>query len=621
MSKGSKLLGKTVWRSFVIAISFGFSGPTHAKGAPYLTLNGPDSITNECHNTLVDPGVRISDAPVSIAVGVAHSLALKADGSVVAWGLSNFGQTNVPTDLGPAVAIAANSSFSLALKADGSVVAWGDGSYGQTNIPPAATHDVVAIAAGGFHALALRTDGSIVGWGDDATGEIDIPPGATNIIAIAAGGQHSLALSRNGSVISWGSDLYGQNEVPPSVTNIVAISDSGIHCLALRADGSVVTWGYDDQFHLLRVPARATNVVAVVAKDSFSAAVRIDGSVIVWGVDPKGDVTVIPASTTNVVEIAAGGELHNDFCLVRRADGSVVGWGENLWGEITPPTDLTNLDLPYAVTGDLNSNAVGTYTVTYTATNILGEVGMVSRIVVVIDTTPPELMCPMNIVVGLTETDGTTVTFDPQSTDLCSGPVAAICSPSSGSKFAVGTNIVVCTTTDDSGNSDQCTFTVTVLGLHSVKTNILAEMVGAAASQHFPVLDKAIKKLDKSMAADWWSDEIHLNSKLGGRVFTAESETVRLLRALKRQRNSQLSAAQLQDWIDRLVQVDRLLAELEIQTAENAGASPKQLAVALESLARGDSACSNDRSTLGILHYQQAWIKAKRLGRSSGTKQ
>ena len=584
-----------------------------ATSAPRLALIGPDTISSECHTTLVDPGVRISDAPVSIAAGVAHSLALKADGSVVAWGSNNFGQTNVPASLGPAIAIAANSSFSLSLKADGSVVAWGDGSYGQTNIPPAATHDVVAIAAGGFHALALRTEGSVVGWGDDATGEIDIPPGATNIIAIAAGGQHSLALSRNGSVISWGSDLYGQNEVPPSVTNIVAISDSGIHCLALRADGSVVTWGYDDQFHLLRVPARATNVVAVVAKDSFSAAVRTDGSVIVWGVDPKGDVTVIPASATNVVEIAAGGELHNDFCLVRRADGSVVGWGENLWGEITPPTDLTNLDLPYAVTGDLNSNAGGTYTVTYTATNILGEVGMVSRIVVVIDTTPPELICPTNIVVGLTETDGATVTFNPQGTDLCSGPTAVICSPSSGSKFAVGTNIVVCTATDDSGNSDQCTFTVTVLGLHSVKTNILGEMVATAASQHIPLLDKAIKNLAKSMTADWWSDGLNLNSKFGGRVFTAESETVRLLRALQRQRNSELSAAQLQGWIDRLVDVDRLLTELEIQTAENAGASPKQLAGALESLAKGDRACGNDRSPLGILHYEQAWAKATRL--------
>jgi alpha-tubulin suppressor-like RCC1 family protein len=64
---------------------------------------------------------------VAVAGGLVHSLALKGDGTVVAWGcsLGNVGQCTVPSDLSNGVAIAAGRLHSLALKGDGTVVAWG----------------------------------------------------------------------------------------------------------------------------------------------------------------------------------------------------------------------------------------------------------------------------------------------------------------------------------------------------------------------------------------------------------------------------------------------------------------------------------------------------------------
>jgi len=62
---------------------------------------------------------------VKIAGGGAHSLALKSDGTVVAWGNNSRGQTNVPAGLTGVVSIAAVLYHSLALKSDGTVVAWG----------------------------------------------------------------------------------------------------------------------------------------------------------------------------------------------------------------------------------------------------------------------------------------------------------------------------------------------------------------------------------------------------------------------------------------------------------------------------------------------------------------
>ena len=61
-------------------------------------------------------------------------------------------------------AIAAGFYHSLALKKDGSVIAWGCGpndfvtytDFGQCTIPAAAASGVTAIAAGYYHSLALK---------------------------------------------------------------------------------------------------------------------------------------------------------------------------------------------------------------------------------------------------------------------------------------------------------------------------------------------------------------------------------------------------------------------------------------------------------------------------------
>jgi len=164
---------------------------------------------------------------VAIAAGITYSLALRADGTVIGWGYNYDGEaTGVPNGtpgavsiggqpLTNVVAIAPGQMHSLALKADGTVVGWGFNFYGQTTIPAGLTN-VVAIAAGYNHSLALKADGTVVGWGYNVDGEATgVPNGApgvvsigghplTNVVSLAAGASHSLALKADGTVVGWG---------------------------------------------------------------------------------------------------------------------------------------------------------------------------------------------------------------------------------------------------------------------------------------------------------------------------------------------------------------------------------------------------------------------------------
>ena len=107
------------------------------------------------------------------------------------------GQANPPFGLSNVIGLAAGIYHSLAVRRDGSVVAWGDDSAGQCDVP-AGLSNVVAVAGGDAHSLALRSDGSLVAWGSDANGQCSFPTwlGDTegDVVAIGAGAYHSLAL-------------------------------------------------------------------------------------------------------------------------------------------------------------------------------------------------------------------------------------------------------------------------------------------------------------------------------------------------------------------------------------------------------------------------------------------
>jgi hypothetical protein len=110
--------------------------------------------------------------------------------------------------------------------------------------------------------------------------------------------------------------------------------------------------------------------------------------------------------------------------------------------------------------------AKGDNNVTLTVTDNDGATDSCSATITVVDQTPPSLTCPANLVTNLPSgVRNAVVNFNtPVAGDNCETP-PVVCTPASGSTFALGTNPVVCVATDNSDNTGSCTFHVILQSL------------------------------------------------------------------------------------------------------------------------------------------------------------
>lgn len=275
-----------------------------------------------------------------ISAGNEYSLALKSDGTVVAWGV-NWGNTcDIPKEIqGHVIGISAGSFHCLALRDNSTVAAWGWNYNGRCNVP-VGLNRVMDISAGNNHSLALRADGYIVAWGANINGQCDIPHEIQgHVVSVSAGDSYSLALMDDGTALGWGNNSYNRFTIPANIQgHIIEIKAGLTHSLLLLEDGKIIAIGYNfnwknDYAGQCDVPSNVDQVIALGAGDGISFVLKDDGTVVAWG-----NITsaLIPEGLQgHAVAIAAG--YHH--CLALKDDGTVFGWPANY-----APTNVLNLN-------------------------------------------------------------------------------------------------------------------------------------------------------------------------------------------------------------------------------------------------------------------------------------
>ncbi|MDH5718124.1 MAG: DUF4215 domain-containing protein, partial [Spirochaetia bacterium] len=293
---------------------------------------------------------------IQITPGMNHTVAIKADGTLWAWGNNDYGQLgdgtkserSVPIQIGYGnnwSKISAGFYHSLAIKTDGTLWAWGknfsgrlgDGTttdrYAPVQIGSATNWNY--ISAGGFHSMALNSNGEIYAWGYNAYGQLGngsvsnllIPTkiGTAAWVDISCGENFSTGIQSDGTLWAWGRNNYGQlgdnstvnvTTGPAKIgtlTTWIKVSAGAFHVIALQSSGGNTTlwsWGNNEYGQL------GQNI----AIDAGSACASGNNCIL----SPAQESTL----SNNWQNIDAGG-FHN---MATQSDGTLWVWGFNGWG-------------------------------------------------------------------------------------------------------------------------------------------------------------------------------------------------------------------------------------------------------------------------------------------------
>jgi alpha-tubulin suppressor-like RCC1 family protein len=214
---------------------------------------------------------------LKVECGGQHTLAIKTDGSLWAWGNNSQGQLGDGTFIDKLVptlidntriytSISCGVSHSAAIDSDNRLFIWGSNGYSQLGTGSTVDSNVPVnigtfskVSCGFFHTIALApVGGEIYGWGrnhkkqvaNSSNDTITVPTliGAGTYTSVFAGKDNTFAVDAGGSTIGWGNNENHQlgfttDIVVSSPTTLLKGQTSGIN-VAMIIDGSEEAPGF-----------------------------------------------------------------------------------------------------------------------------------------------------------------------------------------------------------------------------------------------------------------------------------------------------------------------------------------------------------------------------------------
>ena len=285
---------------------------------------------------------------VSISAGYQHNIALRKDGTVWAWGRNGGGQlgnSNTNNQLLPVqvkggasgseyltdvVQVTAGNWHSMALKANGTVYAWGWGQYGQLgNGYTTNSYDTDYYSGEKIYSAPVQV---LNGAQTSETGYLKEVVQIDTMGGTGRDGKNrfgtSLAVTESKEVYGWGNSLYGALGVNSSIVSTPVRVATGISTAVQVAGGSKS--GSDD-YH-----------VNSIGNTGYTYILKEDGTVSSLGYNVKGELgNGAKASTTAVQKVSnlteimqVAGSKNGNFGAAVKEDGTVWTWGANTNGQL-----------------------------------------------------------------------------------------------------------------------------------------------------------------------------------------------------------------------------------------------------------------------------------------------
>ncbi|WP_426483055.1 T9SS type A sorting domain-containing protein [Chryseobacterium sp. R2ACT005] len=296
--------------------------------------------------------------------------------------------TTLPNQTGCWKTVSAGTFHSLGIKTDGTLWAWGNNQFGYlgdgttTNrtIPTkiGTATDWEDIAVGESHNLGLKSNGSLWAWGMNINGGlgdgttigklIPIQIGtATNWKSITAGNYYSVAIKTDGTLWAWGYNGHGQlgdgtltdRILPKQIgtnTDWADISTGDSHTVGRKANGILYTWGYNGSGQLAdgttisrSTPFLAADGIQKVITGNFNTiAMTTSGTVIACGNNTTGSFgNNTSTSSSNWVSLGVNSHMAIStggwHTLSINNDGILRVSGANNYGQIGDGTNIQKL--------------------------------------------------------------------------------------------------------------------------------------------------------------------------------------------------------------------------------------------------------------------------------------